>query len=195
MSSLLSLSEEYEIPKIKQRCEQFFMTQSNPTLPTLALAERYQLRQVYNKYLDQTRTMSLQEIEKGFNKVSIEPGTETEIYRSKVRALQDENTQLRRDLSLMSKKCSSFELDKISMQEAMSETQKMWDNKSKRCYKHVNDIVYDYTCFECNEKLRREIRHTCSSGLLRVSAQLMRKAKDRNSVEICKVCRCPKVTQ
>lgn len=41
---------------------------------------------------------------------------------------------------------------------------KLWEMPSKRCYKHMTEEVFDFTCRDCNEKMQREVRRMCAEG-------------------------------
>ena len=163
MKFLLKLAEEYEVPNIKIRCEDFLMDHSN-SLETLILAERYGLKHLYKTCMESAKTRTLEEIQRSPEFKDISQETVIKIYKEKIEIMRDYANDLKVNEKKLKQQNDQLTAEKEGMLNVFQNIPKVWEEPSKRCYKHMTEEKFDYTCRDCHEKVQREVRRLCHDG-------------------------------
>ncbi|XP_013397955.1 BTB and MATH domain-containing protein 38-like [Lingula anatina] len=159
---LLELAEEYQIEKIKQRCEVFLLS-GNTDLESLLLAQRYCLDKLYTKCIEGATRLTLEDLEKCDEFQQLEPRTLNTIYKSKINTMRDYASYIKEKEVAMEKECNKVSRERDRIQSKLQTVKMLWETPSKRCYRHMgNTAMFDFSCRECNEKVYREIKKLCS---------------------------------
>ncbi|XP_069106637.1 BTB and MATH domain-containing protein 38-like [Argopecten irradians] len=160
---LLDLAEEYQIDRIKQRCENFLITQQS-SLEALHLAQKFRLRTLYKRCVEFSKTKSLSELERNphFSKLSAE--TKVDVLKAKTEMLNNYANSLAKQETTLSRKCDLLTMERDNMKASLQAIHGIWGVPNKRCYKHVTDKDFTFSCVDCNENVNREIRALCGRG-------------------------------
>ena len=87
-----------------------------------------------------------------------------QIYREKVNMMRSYANDLRQSESRLEVTCDKLKVEKENMKRSLQQIQTIWDTPNKRCYKHITEEKFDFSCSDCNDKLRWEIRRLCGEG-------------------------------
>ncbi|KAK3087882.1 hypothetical protein FSP39_011949 [Pinctada imbricata] len=160
---LLELAEEYQMERITKRCEEFLMNQER-SIEILVLAQKFHLKNVYKRCVEFAKTRTLEDLETDPETKNLDPQTLLSIYKGKIEMLLDYSNELKQNEDKMSQERDLLKMEKENMKRSLQSIQKLWDTPNKRCYRHMSDNLYDYSCAECNEKMYREVRKLCGEG-------------------------------
>ena len=160
---LLKFSEEYEMVSLRSRCEEYLLGQDN-SLETLLLAEKYKLRNLYKRCIQSAKTRTLEDIERSDEYKHISQDTLLKIYKEKIEVMRDYANDLKLGEKKLKQQNDQLNAEKEGMLNMFQNIPKVWEEPSKRCYKHVTEDNFDYTCRDCNEKVQREVRRMCHDG-------------------------------
>ncbi|XP_062580286.1 BTB and MATH domain-containing protein 38-like [Saccostrea cucullata] len=160
---LLQLSDEFQINRVKERCEQFLINQDR-SLGILVLAEKYNLRSLYKQCMEYAKTKTLEELDSSPEIKRLSSKTVLQIYHDKIEMLRDYSNDItQRDRRTMLD-CETLRMEKANMLRSLQGIQKLWDTPSKRCFRHIADSAFNYSCADCNEKIYFEVRKLCGEG-------------------------------
>ena len=160
---LLKLSEEYEVPNIKTRCEDFLVAHCN-SLETLVLAEQYGLKHLYKTCMESVKTKTIEEIQRSPEFKNISQETVIKLYKEKIDMMRAYANELKMNEKKLTQQNDQLTSEKEGMLHVFQNIPKVWEEPSKRCYKHMTEERFDYTCRDCNEKVQREVRRMCHDG-------------------------------
>ncbi|XP_021379288.1 BTB and MATH domain-containing protein 38-like [Mizuhopecten yessoensis] len=160
---LLELAEEYQIDRIKRRCEDFLLTQQS-NLEALFLAQKFRLRTLYRRCVNCSKTKSLRDLERNPNYVKLSAETKVEVLKAKTEMLCDYTKNLENRETLLSRKSDLLTMERDNMKASLQAIHGIWGVPNKRCYKHVTDKDFNFSCSDCNENMYREIRALCGRG-------------------------------
>lgn len=160
---LLELSEEFQINRVKERCEQFLVNQER-SLGILVLAEKYKLRSLYKRCMEYAKTKTLEELDSSPECKKLSQETLLQIYHDKIDMLRDYSKDLTQRDRKTKQDCETLRMEKENMKRSLQSIQKLWEAPSKRCFRHIADSAFNYSCPECNEKIYFEIRKLCGEG-------------------------------
>ena len=163
MRYLLDLAEEYEMDSMKLRCEDFLISQDK-SLEILVLAEKFNLKTLFKRSIEYARTRTLEELERSPEYKILSPDTIIKIYKEKIDMMRDYANDLKQQEKKVTHQRDQLECEKEGMIGVFQSIQKLWDMPNKRCYRHMTDEKYDYTCRDCNEKIQREAKKMCHDG-------------------------------
>ena len=163
MRFLLELAEEYQMEGIKKRCEEFLMNQER-SLEMLVLAKKFGLKNIFKRCLEFAKTKTLEDLETAPERKNIDSDTLLAIYKGKIEMLRDYSNDLKQNEIKISNDRDLLRMEKENMKRSLQTIQKLWDMPNKRCFRHMSDNNYDYSCIECNEKIYREVRKLCGEG-------------------------------
>ncbi|XP_064652918.1 kelch-like protein 38 [Lineus longissimus] len=164
VNTLLSLADEYMMERIMTKCEDFLL-EKDPTMETLVTAQRYNLKRLFKSCVDYAKNCCLEDVEKCPEFTDLEPHTILMIYKSKLDSLREyayamqgkeKNTR------------SEHEALKLQHEKTLLYTRTiegLWESPSKRCYRHITNDKFDFSCTECNEKVQRQVRRLCSETI------------------------------
>ena len=160
---LLKFSEEYDMVSLRGRCEEFLLVHDN-SLGSLVLAEKYKLKNLYKRCIQSANTRTLEEIERSEEFKHLSQETLLKIYRDKIELMRDYANDLKLSEKKLKQQNEQLNTEKEGMLHMFQNIPKVWEEPSKRCYKHVTEEGYHYTCRDCNEKTQREVRRMCHDG-------------------------------
>ena len=163
VNSFLKLSEELDIPHLRTRCEDFLCAQE-PSIALLQVAERYGLKNLLKQEIDHAKTRTLEELERDPQCRLLQPSTLARIYREKALAMRDYANELKISENTLQRRTEQLENERDAMVTMFSNVSNIWETPNKRCYKHMTEERYDYTCRDCNERIQREVRRMCSDA-------------------------------
>ncbi|XP_033726488.1 BTB and MATH domain-containing protein 38-like [Pecten maximus] len=160
---LLELAEEYQIDKIKHRCENFLITQQS-SLEALHLAQKFRLRTLYRHCVNFSKTKSLSVLERNPHYAKLSAETKVDVLKAKTEMLSDYASSLAKQETSLSRKCDLLTMERDNMKSSLQAIHGIWGVPNKRCYKHVTDKDFNFSCLDCNENINREIRALCGRG-------------------------------
>lgn len=160
---LLQMSSEYEMPKLKSKCEEYLLTQDF-SIESLILAAKHDLKTLHKNCVDFAKTQTMEDLERHPLRKEIDPDTLIAIYKEKVYMIRNYADELKQSESKLKKQNEQMVDEKEGMCSIFNTMGKLWEMPNKRCYKHMTDEKFDFTCRDCNEKLQREVRRMCSEG-------------------------------
>ena len=163
MKFLLRFSEEYDMLMMRSRCEEFLMAETN-NLETLILAEKYNLKNLHKHCIESAKTRTLEDIERSPEYADISQETLIKIYKEKINLVRDYANELKLNEKKIKQQKDQLTAEKEGMLSVFQNIPKVWEQPSKRCYKHVTEDNFDYTCRDCHEKIQREVRRMCHDG-------------------------------
>ena len=137
-SFLLKLADEYEVPNIKTRCEDFLMGHSN-SLETLILAEQYGLKHLYKTCMESAKTRTIEEIQRNPVFKNISQETMIKLYKEKIDMLRDYANELKVNEKKLKQQNDQLTSEKEGMLHVFQSIPKVWEEPSKRCYKHMTE--------------------------------------------------------
>lgn len=160
---MLGFSEEYDMQNLKSRCEEYLLA-NDVSIETLVLAEKYGLKTLYKQSLDFAKTLTMEDLEKHPLRKDIGDQTLITIYKEKVHMMRDYANELKQNESKLKRQNEQLIDEKEGMSTIFRNLGKLWEMPNKRCYKHMTDEKFDFTCRDCNEKMQREVKRMCSEG-------------------------------
>lgn len=160
---LLELSSEFQISRVKERCEQFLKNQEC-SLANLVVAEKYNLYSLYKRCMDFAKTKTLEELDSSAECKKLSPQTLLKIYHAKIQMLRDYSKELTQKDRQTIKDCENLRMEKENMKRSLQGIYGLWETPSKRCYRHIADSAFNYSCPDCNEKIYFEVRKLCGEG-------------------------------
>ncbi|KAL3890397.1 hypothetical protein ACJMK2_002679 [Sinanodonta woodiana] len=160
---LLELAHEYEMSSIKQRCEEYLIS-NEKSLEILVLAQKFNLKNMYKAGIEFAKTCTLEELEHSPEYRNLKPETLIAIYKDKITMMRNYASDLKQSEKNLTLKTNQLSVEKENMKSVLSHIQNIWETPNKRCYKHVNEDSFDFECQDCNEKISREIRKMCAEG-------------------------------
>lgn len=160
---LLDFSQEFEMPSMRMRCEDFLLHQP-ASIQSLVLAEKYDLRNLFKVCVDYAKTLTLEDLDKNPDCKQVNETTLTKIYREKVSMMRNYANDLKMAESKLRKQNDQLLDQKEGMISMFKNIGKIWEMPNKRCYKHMTEERFDFTCRDCNEKIQREVRRMCNDG-------------------------------
>ncbi|KAL4218496.1 hypothetical protein ACF0H5_023230 [Mactra antiquata] len=160
---MLDFSEEYEMPNMKLRCEEYLLSR-DLSIESLVLAEKYSLKTLYKQSVDFAKTRTLEELDRHPLRKDISDQTLITIYKEKVHMVRDYANDLKQTESKLKKQNDQLNDEKEGMIDILKNMSKLWEMPNKRCYRHMTEEKFDYTCRDCNEKMQREVRRMCSEA-------------------------------
>lgn len=163
VSFLLKLSEEYEIDRIKQRCEEFLLNQER-SIQSLYLAHKYGLKNLFKVCFEFAKTRTVEELENTPEYKLLDKDIIMQIYREKVDMMRSYANDLKQSERRLEVTCDKLKAEKENMKRSLESIQNIWNTPSKRCYKHITEEKFNFSCADCNDKIRWEIRRLCGEG-------------------------------
>lgn len=160
---LLELSDEFKINRVKERCEQFLKNQEC-SLGNLVIAEKYNLRSLYKRCMEHAKTKTLEELDSSVECKKLSQKTLLKIYHDKIEMLRDYSKDLTQKDRQTLKDCDTLKMEKENMKRSLQSIQVLWESPSKRCFRHIADSAFNYSCADCNEKIYFEVRKLCGEG-------------------------------
>ena len=157
------MSEEYEIDRIKQRCEEFLLNQER-SIQSLYLAHQYGLKNLFKACFEFARTRTVDELENSPEYKLLDKDIVLQIYREKVNMMRSYANDLKQSESRLEVTCDKLKVEKENMKRSLQSIQTIWTSQSKRCFRHITDENFDFSCSDCNDKIRWEIRRLCGEG-------------------------------
>jgi len=161
---------------MRMRCEDFLLGQ-HASLQSLVLSEKYELNNLFKQCVSYAKTLTLEELDKDPDCKNISEKTLAKIYREKVTMMRNYANDLKQAESKLRKHNDQLLDQKDGMVNMFMSIGKIWDMPNKRCYKHMTEERFDFTCRDCNEKIQREVRRMCNDG-----QHVLRFFKTNNSV-------------
>ncbi|XP_063406733.1 BTB and MATH domain-containing protein 38-like [Mytilus trossulus] len=163
VSYLLELSEEYEIERIKKRCEEFLLNQER-SIQSLYLAQKHGLKNLFKVCFEFAKTRTVEELESSPEYKLLDKDVVIKIYSEKVNIMRNYANDLRQSESRLEITCDKLKVEKENMKRSLQLVQDIWTTPNKRCYKHITQETFDFSCSDCNDKVRWEIRRLCVEG-------------------------------
>jgi hypothetical protein len=160
---LLELADEYQIERIKQRCEDFLLSQER-SMETLVLAQKFHLKHLYSRCVEYAKTRTMEDLESSPEIGNVDQDTLIKIYKAKIDMIRDYASELKQHESTLAQDCDQLLREKDNMKSVLQNVQKLWDTPTKRCYRHMTDASFDFSCRDCNEKVYRDARKLCTEG-------------------------------
>ncbi|XP_060066234.1 BTB and MATH domain-containing protein 38-like [Ylistrum balloti] len=160
---LLELAEEYQIDRIKHRCEKFLLTQQS-NLEALYLAQKFQLRTLYRRCVNFSKTKSVSDLERNPYYTKLNADTKVDVLKAKTDMLNDHANSLANRETSLSRRCDLLTMERDNMKASLQAIHGIWAVPNKRCYKHVTNKDFNFSCLDCNENMYREIRALCGRG-------------------------------
>lgn len=160
---LLTLSEEYDMPAMKLRCEEYLLSQEM-SIDNLILAERYNLKTLHKQCIEFAKTCTLEDLEQNLSYSEIGEQTLIKIYKEKVNMMRNYARDLKENERILIKQNEQLMDEKEGMVVLFKNIGQIWDMPNKRCFRHMTDKTFDYTCRDCNERIEREVRRMCNDG-------------------------------
>lgn len=160
---LLELSEEYEIDRIKQRCEEFLLNQER-SIQSLYLAHKYGLKSLFRACFEFAKTRTVDELENSPEYKLLDKDIVLQIYREKVNMMRSYANDLKQSENRLEVTCDKLKIEKENMKRSLQSIQTIWTSQSKRCFRHITDENFNFSCSDCNDKIRWEIRRLCGEG-------------------------------
>lgn len=160
---LLDFSKEFDMPSMRMRCEDFLLGQS-ASIQSLVLAEKHELQNLLKQCVSYAKTLTLEDLDKNPDCKEISEKTLARIYREKVMMMRDYANDLKQAESKLRKQNDQLLDQKEGMVNMFNSIGKIWEMPNKRCYKHMTEERFDFTCRDCNEKIQREVRRMCNDG-------------------------------
>ena len=160
---LLELSSEFQISRVKERCEQFLKNQEC-SLANLVVAEKYNLHSLFKRCMDFAKTKTLEELDSSPECKKLSPQTLLKIYHAKIQMLRDYSKELTQKERQTIKDCETLRMEKENMKRSLQGIYGLWETPSKRCFRHIADSAFNYSCPDCNEKIYFEVRKLCGEG-------------------------------
>lgn len=160
---MLEFSEEYDMTNLKFRCEEYLLSR-DISLETLVLAEKYGLKNLFKQSMDFAKTLTMEDLDRHPLKKEIGEQTLITIYKEKVYMIRDYANELKQSESKLKRQQEQLTDEKEGTLTIFKNISKLWEMPNKRCYKHMTDDKFDFTCRDCNEKMQREVRRMCSEG-------------------------------
>ena len=151
------------MPSMKMRCEDYFLS-GDKSLEILHLAERYDMKTLYKRCIEFAKTLTMEDLEKSSEYKDLSQETLIRIYKEKINMMRNYANDLKQSESKLTHQKNSLEDEKDGMIAMFKNISKLWEMPNKRCYKHMTDERFDYTCRDCNEKIQREVRRMCHDG-------------------------------
>ncbi|WAR17960.1 BAT38-like protein [Mya arenaria] len=160
---LLDFAEEYDMPSMRNRCEDYLCAQ-DASIEHLIVAEKFDLKHLYKQCVDFAKTRTLEDLEKDPLCKCVSEKTLTRIYKEKVNMMRDYANDLKQSETKLTRANEQLLDEKEGMAAMLGSIGKIWEMPNKRCYKHMTDDRFDFTCRDCNEKIQREVRRMCSDA-------------------------------
>lgn len=157
---LLEFADEFDMPSMRNRCETFLCAQ-DACIDNLIVAEKHDLKQLYKQCVDFSKTRTLEDLERDPLCKCLSERTLIKIYKEKVNMMRDYAQDLKNAETKLERRNGQLADEKDGMAEMFKNISKIWDMPNKRCYKHMTDETFDFTCRDCNEKIQREVRRMC----------------------------------
>jgi hypothetical protein len=148
---------------LKLRCEEYLLTQE-VSLESLVIAEKHSLKNLFKQCVDFAKTQTMEDLERHPLKKEISEQTLIAIYKEKVYMMRDYANELKQNESKLKRQNDQLSDEKDGMLNIFKNMGKLWEMPNKRCYKHMTDEKFDFTCRDCNEKMSREVRRMCNDG-------------------------------
>ncbi|XP_060565206.1 kelch-like protein 24 [Ruditapes philippinarum] len=160
---MLEFAEEYEMANLKLRCEEYLLTQE-VSIESLVIAEKHSLKNLFKQCMDFAKTQTMEDLERHPLKKEISEQTLIAIYKEKVYMMRDYANELKQNESKLKRQNDQLSDEKDGILNIFKNMGKLWEMPNKRCYKHMTDEKFDFTCRDCNEKMSREVRRMCNDG-------------------------------
>jgi hypothetical protein len=149
------------------------------SLGILVLAEKYKLRSLYKRCMEYAKTKTLEELDSSSECKKLSKETMLQIYHNKIEMLREYSNDLTQRDRKMKLDCETLRMEKDNMKRSLQSIQKLWEEPSKRCFRHIADTAFNYRCSDCNEKIYFEIRKLCGEG--QHLRRYFPKSQDKNS--------------
>lgn len=160
---LLQFAEEFDMPKLKSRCEHYLLSQDF-SIESLLISEKYDLKKLHKSCVDFAKTLTMEDLERNPLRKDLSDQTLIAIYKEKVYVMRNYANDLKQSENTLKKQNEQIRDEKEGMCTIFKNISKLWEMPNKRCYKHMTDDKFDFTCRECNEKMQREVKRMCSEG-------------------------------
>lgn len=163
MTFLLELAEEYEIDRIKQRCEEFLLNQER-SMYYLYLAHKHGLKNLFKVCFEFAKTRTVVELENSPEYKLLDKDLVLQIFKEKVNVMRNYANDMRQSESKATFERDKLKVEKENMKKSLDAIQNIWTAPNKRCYRHMTEEKFDFSCSDCNDKVRWEIRRLCGEG-------------------------------
>ena len=94
----------------------------------------------------------------------VDANTLIKIYKAKIEMIRDYANDLKQQESRLAIDCDLLLKEKDTMKTALQAVQNVWDTPNKRCYRHMTEKNFDFSCRDCNENMCREVKKLCGDG-------------------------------
>lgn len=78
--------------------------------------------------------------------------------------IRDYANEVKQNEKKLEVQCDQLRLEKEMMKSTLQNIKKLWEAPNKRCFRHMTEDSFDYSCRDCNEKMQREVRKMCTDG-------------------------------